>query len=293
MYTLNLAGSGSTVQEWSGPNFLLSNTASLQGYPLRIWPLPGDQLVALTVVDGTAALTLVSSDDHVPSPYAPQIATQPQSQTSNTGSTVVFTSGAPGSVSYQWQFNGVNLTDGAGVSGSTGPQLELSGVTSASSGNYTCVVTNSFGSNVSNQANLAVVTSPTPGFLVNISSRAFVSTGNSILIGGFFIGGSTSRSVLIQALGPALAGEGVSGVLQHPALTIHDSTGAVIYSNTGWGSSPLLLKAAASAYANPVLQPGSADSEALLTLPPGGYTAEVAGADGGTGVALVAIYQLP
>jgi hypothetical protein len=36
-----------------------------------------------------------------------------------------------------------------------------------------------------------------------------------------------------------------------------------------------------------------ADSEVLLTLPPGGYTAEISGADGGTGVALCAIYQLP
>ena len=120
-----------------------------------------------------------------------------------------------------------------------------------------------------------------------------MGTGDSILIGGFFVGGSTSRSVLIQALGPALVGQGVSGVLQHPALTIHDSTGKVIYADTGWGDSPVLLKAAASAYAFPVLPPNSPDSEALLTLPPGGYTAEVSGADGGTGVALCAIYQLP
>jgi hypothetical protein len=82
-------------------------------------------------------------------------------------------------------------------------------------------------------------------------------------------------------------------VLQHPALTIHNAAGATIYSNTGWGASQLLLNAAAAAYANPVLQAGSEDSEVLLTLPPGGYTAEVAGADGGTGVALCAIYELP
>ena len=145
----------------------------------------------------------------------------------------------------------------------------------------------------SNSAGLVVGTVSTPGYLVNISSRAFVGTGDGILIGGFFVGGSTSRSVLIQALGPALSAQGVSGVLQHPALTIHNSSGAVIYSNTGWGSNPVLLKAAASAYAQPVLQPDSADSEVLLTLPPGGYTAEIAGADGGTGVALCAIYQLP
>jgi hypothetical protein len=39
-----------------------------------------------------------------------------------------------------------------------------------------------------------------------------------------------------------------------------------------------------------VLAAGSADSELLLTLPPGGYSAEVGGADG---VALCAIYELP
>jgi hypothetical protein len=131
------------------------------------------------------------------------------------------------------------------------------------------------------------------GYLINISARAFVGSASNILIGGFYIVGSTSRTVLIQAIGPALSAEGVSGVLQHPALTIHDSTGATIYSNTGWGSSQVLLNAAAAAYAQPVLQADSADSEVLLTLPPGGYTAEISGADGGTGVALCAIYQLP
>jgi len=293
VFTLNASGSGSVVQFWGGQNYLLSNSSNLAGYPLRLWPLPGNELVAVTAVNGTAAMSLVNSLGFAPSPYAPQISVQPQSQTSNTGSTVVFASGAPGSVQYQWQFDGVNLVDGTGVSGSTGPQLVLSGVTSASAGNYTCVISNASGESVTSQANLTVTDSSNPGFLVNISSRAFVGTGGNILIGGFYIGGSTSRSVLIQALGPALAGEGVTGVLQHPALTIHDSTGATIYSDTGWGNSKVLLAAAASAYAAPVLNPDSGDSEVLLTLPPGGYTAQVAGADGGTGVALVAIYQLP
>jgi len=105
--------------------------------------------------------------------------------------------------------------------------------------------------------------------------------------------GSTSRTVLIQALGPALAGEGVTGVLQQPVLSIYNTNGQQIYSNTGWGSSQILLNAAATVYASPVLLPGSPDSELLLTLPPGGYTAEVSGINGGTGVALCAIYQLP
>jgi hypothetical protein len=104
--------------------------------------------------------------------------------------------------------------------------------------------------------------------------------------------------VLVQAIGPALAAApyNVSGTLQHPSLAIHQSQNGkdvVLYSNAGWGNSPVLLAAAAAAYAQPTLQPGSADSEVLLTLPPGGYTAEVSGVGGATGVALCAIYQLP
>jgi hypothetical protein len=125
-----------------------------------------------------------------------------------------------------------------------------------------------------------------------------VGTGDNILIGGFYVSGSTSRTVLVQAIGPALAAApyNVSGTLQQPSLSIHQTQNGkdvVLYSNTGWGSSSLLLNAAASVYANPVLTPGSGHSELLVTLPPGGYTAEISGANGSTGVALCGIYQLP
>jgi hypothetical protein len=72
-----------------------------------------------------------------------------------------------------------------------------------------------------------------------------------------------------------------------------------LYSNIGWSTNTgaaeqqVLLAAAASVFASPTLVAGAADSELLLTLPPGGYSAEVSGADGGTGVALCAIYELP
>jgi len=229
----------------------------------------------------------------------PSFLSQPESQTINTGSTVVFAASASGSPSYQWEYsnNGgltwTSLMDGNGVSGSTGPQLVLQGASAAENGYYACAVATSSGYVLSSPASLLVASSSNPGNLINMSARSFVGTGDAILIGGFFVGGTTSRTVLVQALGPALAGDGLSGVLRKPALTIHDSTGGVIYSNTGWGSSRLLLNAAASVYAQPVLQPNSADSEVLVTLPPGGYTAEVTGDDGGTGIALCAIYELP
>ena len=228
---------------------------------------------------------------------------QPQSETSNAGSTVVFTAAAAGAASYQWEFNGIPIAGGLGqtisnvISGATGPQLMIANVTAASAGSYTCIATDSGGTNASTTVNLSVTTASNPGVLTSFSVRGFVGTGDNILIGGFYIVGSTSATILVQAIGPGIsvAPYSVSGTLQKPALTIHqyqNGKDVVLYSNTGWGSSPLLLAVAAAAYAEPTLQPGSPDSELLMTLPAGGYTAEVTGADGGTGVALCGIYQL-
>jgi hypothetical protein len=247
----------------------------------------------------TASATLTVSTQP-----APTFPAQPMSQSMNVGSTVVFTAPASGASSYQWEFNGVPLANSQGggqgdiITGGTGPQLVISNASAASDGSYTVVATNSAGFATSNAATLTVAPSSSPGSVSSISSRAFVGSGNNILIGGFYIVGNTSRTVLIQAIGPALAASpySVAGTLQKPELSIHENTAngdVTLYSNTGWGSSPVLLAAAATVYAFPTLQPGSADSELVLTLPPGGYTAEVSGADGGTGVALCGIYQLP
>lgn len=228
----------------------------------------------------------------------PSVTTQPVSQTIAPGGSVEFTVVASGGVSFQWQLNGVDLTDTNGVSGSGEPQLLVQGVNSSMAGSYTCVVTNSLGSVTSQPAVLQIGSGSPPGQLSSISARAFVGSGDDILIGGFYINGGTSATVLVQGIGPGLATPpfNVTGVLQHPSLSIHQTQNGkdvVLYSNSGWGSSPVLLAAAAAVYAQPVLQLGSSDAELLVTLPPGGYTAEVAGADGGSGVALCAIYQLP
>src|SRR6185295_19021274 len=49
----------------------------------------------------------------------PTITTQPASQNVDQGANVVFTVAvtSPTTLSYQWHFNGVSLTDGVGVSG--------------------------------------------------------------------------------------------------------------------------------------------------------------------------------
>jgi glucose/arabinose dehydrogenase len=223
----------------------------------------------------------------------PLISFQPASQTISGGSSVVFNVAASASpaATYQWSLNG------APIAGATGATLVLSGASAASAGTYTCVVTNSAGSVQSAPATLAVETAAAAPKLINISTRGQVGTGSAILDAGFVIGGATSKTVLIRASGPAIAAApfNVAGTLADPRIQLY-SQGAsptVIASNAGWSGNPQIAAAALSVGAFPWTNLSSNDSALLLTLPPGAYTAEVSGASGDTGVALVEIYDVP
>ncbi|HEY1793478.1 MAG TPA: putative Ig domain-containing protein [Opitutaceae bacterium] len=133
--------------------------------------------------------------------------------------------------------------------------------------------------------------------LVNISARVNVGTGGNVLIAGFVIGGSTSETVLIRGAGPALAQFGVPGLLPDPELQLFrsnpDGTSTLVAADTGWGGDPRIASAAQTAGAFSWGSSATPDSAVLATLPPGNYTAQVSGASGDTGVALVEVYALP
>lgn len=128
--------------------------------------------------------------------------------------------------------------------------------------------------------------------LINVSARTQVGTGGDILIAGFNIGGSTAQTVLIRAAGPALAAFGVDGTLVNPKLELYRGS-TLLYANDDWSGNTAIATAGAGVGAFSFANPASKDAALLLTLPPGGYTAQVSGADGGTGVALVEIYEVP
>jgi hypothetical protein len=128
--------------------------------------------------------------------------------------------------------------------------------------------------------------------LVNISTRVQVGTGGNILIAGFVIGGSTARTVLIRASGPALVPFGVPGTLPDPELGLYSGS-TLLNSNFGWGGSADIASAAASVGAFGWSNAASNDSAILITLPPGPYTAQISGASGDTGVALIEVYEVP
>jgi len=125
----------------------------------------------------------------------------------------------------------------------------------------------------------------------NLSTRGEVGTGEDIMISGFVVGAGDPDTVLIRAVGPGLSTFGVTGILGAPALTLYDSTGKALQTNTGWstGNATAEIMATAGAFA---LNPGSADSALVATLPSGSYTAEVAGVGGTTGIVLLEIYEV-
>lgn len=122
--------------------------------------------------------------------------------------------------------------------------------------------------------------------LVNISTRALVQTGDKVLIGGFVISGSVPKQVLVRAIGPTLAGAGVSGALQDPTVGLFQGN-TQIATNDDWQSASNSSQIPAN------LQPHDPrESAILITLAPGEYTAIASGKGGTSGVGLIEVYDL-
>lgn len=158
-------------------------------------------------------------------------------------------------------------------------------------GTYTVVV-RSFDNGDGNLTGTAVVElydlHTTGGRAGNISTRGQVQGGDQLLIGGFIVGGSQSKTVVVRALGPSLAAAGINQPLGDPTVELHNASGATIASNDDWGTGPN-----APQIQSENLAPTNPSESALqATLNPGSYTAIVRGANGTTGVGLVEIYDL-
>ena len=124
--------------------------------------------------------------------------------------------------------------------------------------------------------------------LANISSRGFVQTGDNVLIGGFILGGSDGTAIAVRGIGPSLSQAGLSGVLADPVLELRDSNGALLTSNDNWQDDP----AQAALSVRGLAPTNSLESGVFAPLPPGAFTAILAGKNGGTGIGLVEIYNV-
>ena len=128
--------------------------------------------------------------------------------------------------------------------------------------------------------------------LANLSTRAFVSTGDNIVIAGFLLSDSASEGrIMVRGIGPSLAPGSfpTSAVLADPMLELRDSNGMLLISNNDWQDNPAAagqITAAGLAPTNP------REAAIAATLPPGLYTALLSGMNNCTGIGVVEVYDL-
>jgi hypothetical protein len=125
-----------------------------------------------------------------------------------------------------------------------------------------------------------------PSYLSNLSVRTTAGAGAQTLIVGFAVSGGT-KPLLVRGVGPALTQFNLPGVLSDPKLELYrDAT--KVADNDNWLAVDSATFGRVGAFALPN---GSRDSALVVSLNPGSYTAQVGGAGGGTGLALVELYD--
>jgi hypothetical protein len=157
-------------------------------------------------------------------------------------------------------------------------------------GAYTAIVRGS-GSNGSGVALIEVynLNQAASSRLDNISTRAFISTGDDIVIAGFILGGQSGPDrVIVRGIGPSLTTAGVPDALADPTLELHDNNGALLVANNDWQDDPIQASELTSAGLAPS---SNLESGIVTNLPPGLYTALLAGGNNGSGIGLVEVYD--
>jgi hypothetical protein len=125
--------------------------------------------------------------------------------------------------------------------------------------------------------------------LGNLSTRAFVRTGGNVVIAGFILGNNSGDDrVVVRGLGPSLSAFGIPNPLQDPTLELRDQNGTLLKADDDWQDDP----AQAAEITAAGLAPSSTKESAIAaTLPPGLYTAILAGRNATVGVGLVEVYD--
>jgi aryl-phospho-beta-D-glucosidase BglC (GH1 family) len=134
-----------------------------------------------------------------------------------------------------------------------------------------------------------------PSMLVNIATRAFCGTGDNVAIAGFVIGGTGSKRVLLRAVGPTLATQGIaqSEVLADPTMQLYKGN-TVIATNDDWGASANAAEIPTVAQAIGAASFAASDTKSavlLTSLEPGAYTFIVSGKNNSTGIVLLEVYD--
>jgi hypothetical protein len=123
--------------------------------------------------------------------------------------------------------------------------------------------------------------------LANLAARAFVSTGDNVLIGGLIVQGAPAKAVLIRAIGSSLA-ETVPDALQDPTVELINAEGMKVGENDDWREA----RNAAAMESTGAAPTHDKEAAILMALPAGPYTATVRGKNNGKGIGVIEIYRI-
>jgi hypothetical protein len=158
-----------------------------------------------------------------------------------------------------------------------------------SPGSYTAIVQGNSGGSGVGLVEVYDLDTAAASKLANLSTRAFVRTGSNVVIAGFILGNNQGVDrVVVRGLGPSLSTSGVQNALQDPTLELRDQNGVLLQADNDWqdnAAQATEITAAGLAPSNPK------ESAIAAILPPGLYTAILAGANNGTGIGLVEVYD--
>ncbi|HTL56335.1 MAG TPA: immunoglobulin domain-containing protein, partial [Candidatus Limnocylindrales bacterium] len=187
-----------------GPTLMLNSVTTEQA---------GTYRVVITNPYGTATAAARLSVNETAA-----IISGPASLTVTNGATAMFTVTAVGTppISYQWFFNSTNQLEGA-----TSSTLTLANVTVADMGTYSVVISNPFGSVLSQAASLRVLVAPQLVSLTrnqNVVSLTF-STVNGLLYSVYYVDEISSTNWILLPKETGLLGTGSPITVQDPKAT--------------------------------------------------------------------------
>ena len=193
-------------------------------------------------------------------------------------------------VNDNWKSSQQNEIQATGLA--PGNDLESAIVATLTPGSYTAVVSGMNGGTGTGILEIYDLDFTADSKLANISTRAFVGTGDDIVIAGFTVGNATGvDNLIVRGLGPSLTASSLGGVLNDPKLEVRNANGTTLAANDNWFQSPQQTDITESGLA-PIF---SQESAVSLALGPGAYTALLSGApiafSNPTGVALVEVYS--
>lgn len=187
--TLSVTATGATTYQWRKNGVNLTNNAPYSGVTTATLSITNPTFtengaILDVVVRNAAGCFVISTSRTLSLIQTATITTQPVATTTCTNSTATFTIVATNATTYQWQRNGVNITNGAPYSGATTATLTITNPAATIAGNFTCIINGSTCLVTSNSVALTIIAPPTAPTPVTPSIGTSACSGSSLNLTG-------------------------------------------------------------------------------------------------------------